>query len=139
MLGNLPPMALSLCAACARHVRVDDQVCPFCGTLREAKADPTTTSGNQRAPRFPRSSRAALVFGALAISASAAACSKETVAQVYGAPPPPPGTLGDAGTDGATSSPLLYRERDGATSIVAPYGAPPEPQHPDAGAKKVHP
>lgn len=130
MLGNLAFMGLSLCAACARHVHLDERECPFCGALRAPTHETTRTSS-------PLRSRAALVFGALAISATAAACSKETVAQVYGAPPPPPRSLDDAGTD--AGSPLMYRERDGEAAIVAPYGAPPEPQHPDAGAKKVHP
>lgn len=121
-------MGLSLCATCARHVRTEERTCPFCRAPHEPKDLPVPA-------RPPRGSRAALVFGALAVSASAAACSKETVAQVYGAPPPR--ALDDAGADGSTSSPLLYREPDGATSIVAPYGAPPEPKHPDAGAKKA--
>lgn len=133
-------MALSLCATCARHVRIEERTCPFCRAPHEASEAPVPAEP-------PRRSRAALVFGALAISASATACTKDTVAQIYGAPPPPsapptatsapPRASGDAGADSGTDSPLMFRERDGAPSIVAPYGAPPEPQHPDAGAKKA--
>ncbi len=67
----------------------------------------------------PRMSRAAMVFGAVALAASAEACQKETIAQPYGAPPTPM----DAGPP---------RE-----SMVQPYGAPPSPM--DAGVRALAP
>ncbi len=85
-----------------------------------------------------------MVFGAMAVSVSAAACSKETIAQPYGAPPNPPRE--DAGATmvtlyGAppepppTPSSKIEPSAVPQTAIAAPYGAPPMP-HPDAGPTK---
>ncbi|HQY65443.1 MAG TPA: hypothetical protein PK141_28820 [Polyangiaceae bacterium] len=105
-------MALSLCPACTRHVRTEHTTCPFCG----AERPPAATVAEAEPGR--RLSRAALVFGVVAVSVSAQACGKETIAQPYGAPPTP----ADAGPPVET--------------IAQPYGAPPTPPPvpPDAGA-----
>ena len=101
--------------------------CPFCGAVALAEPAPVQSS------RL-RLDRAALVFGAMAVSVGAAACSRETVAQPYGAPPQPPSE--DAGASAVVA---LYGAPP-ATAIAAPYGAPPTPiPDPvlDAGLKKA--
>jgi hypothetical protein len=77
---------LAGCPACARHVRVDEASCPFCGTsLPEA-------FHVRPVPRAPpgRLSRAALyALGAAGtVSASIACGSTPTPSPPYGAPPP---------------------------------------------------
>lgn len=94
-----------------------------------------------------------MVFGAMAVSIGAAACSKETptVAAAYGAAPPPSDAQSptvpiarepdavDAGV--APVVPVAPPRDAGRTSAVAkPYGAPPGPElypgggHPYGGA-----
>jgi len=108
--------------------------CPFCGELVAEGPTPEAARG--------RLSRAALVFGAVAISVGAAACSKETIAQPYGAPPTPhpPDDGGGAmvalyGGPPEVPTPPSATPPASATAVVAPYGAP---QHfPDAAAPKA--
>ncbi|MFO0613323.1 MAG: hypothetical protein U0414_12080 [Polyangiaceae bacterium] len=56
------------CASCARHVRVADVSCPFCGAVRAAHA----AGGDALRPRAKR----AIAF--VAASLSAASCSNAT-------------------------------------------------------------
>ncbi len=79
-----------------------------------------------------------MVFGAVAISVGAAACSKETIAQPYGAPPNPhpPEDAGAAVVSLYGAPPEVPTTPP--TAIAAPYGAPPDLPRPtiDAGASK---
>lgn len=78
-----------------------------------------------------------MVFGAVAIGASAAACSKETIAQPYGAPPiPPQEDAGSAVVALYGAPPELPPTPSAAPTIVQPYGAPPDIPGPDAAAPK---
>ncbi|MBL9107879.1 MAG: hypothetical protein JNM74_01360, partial [Myxococcales bacterium] len=75
-------MALVTCSACTRHVRETESACPFCGatvTLRAAAPVCTNPSGL---------SRAALVFGGLAVAASVAACTPSEPGPAPLTPPP---------------------------------------------------
>lgn len=126
-------MALVLCSSCNRHVRSASDACPFCGAT-VAPAEVEVSRG--------RLSRAAMVFGAMAVSVGAAACSKETVAQPYGAPPPPPMDGGPSAMAAIYGAPPVASASASVepTAIAAPYGAPPrdpDPKpKPDAGTKK---
>ncbi len=118
-------MALALCPSCTRHVRVSEDACPFCGAQLALVAEPPLPAGVIR-------SRAAL-FSALALSLSAAGCTKDgipndttTIVNPYGAPQPTPQpTLKGPDAQGPT------------TAIAAPYGAPPDPRPVDAGASRA--
>lgn len=107
-------MALSICSSCQRHVK-GDGACPFCGGA--------TTSGLARPPA-PRMARAAMLFGAAAVSA---ACTTSAVA-MYGAPGPFPDQDSGA-TDAASDARSDAAPSDAATDAedggpVAMYGAP---------------
>lgn len=97
-------MSLLLCAACDRHFRPSSGACPFCGATFVVVEERTTVDS---------ASRAALVFGGLALTSLMGCVTK---GDVYGAPPPPPREAGPT-----------------TESIVAPYGAAPPPEI-DAGA-----
>ncbi len=98
-------MALSVCTSCQRHVK-GDGACPFCGGA--ISAGPSRVAAS-------RMSRAAMLFGAAAVTA---ACTTSAVA-MYGAPGPAPDTDGgaDAASDAARDAPPL--------AVDAAYGAPP--------------
>lgn len=112
-------MALSLCAACARHVRSTDPLCPFCGhgPVGPAIAPRTVPEGATRAQIF---------LGALSLVAVAGAsgCSKteppqdstKGIVMPYGAPPNP---TPDAGSRADAAAPMQ------PPSPVGAYGAPP--------------
>jgi hypothetical protein len=108
--GHLRP-----CPSCARHVRVSEPACVFCGAaLGEAlRASPAPV------PPSVRLSRAALfALGTSALSLGAA-CGASTGALL------PPG----AGDAGETENVEAGYD---AGSTTAPYGLPPTPE--DAGA-----
>ncbi len=96
-------MALVVCRACSRHRRGEAENCPFCGEQE------IVIEGARLV--LASASRAALVFGGVALGASMSmgmGCVSK--GDVYGAPPPPPH---DAGTTFVTPAP--------------PYGEPPPP------------
>lgn len=118
------------CGDCGRHVRSDEERCPFC-----------------RAAISP--SRAALT-AAVALSAglSLAGCGPREVAAVYGGPPPPPPEVTAVPSESAsapqrpapsappapTAQPALPKTVTPPTKPPAPppnavpaYGAPPPP------------
>ncbi len=69
------------CGGCARHVRVGEGPCPFCGAVVEG-AGASVYDADPGAPRGLSRGRAALVLAAtVAASLSLAAC--------YGGPPRP--------------------------------------------------
>jgi hypothetical protein len=95
-----PEASLVACVSCARHLRVSEERCPFCGSSVAASA-----VAEPRLPPASRLGRAALYafgVGALSVAAAVAGCNHEgdgPVAPVYGAPPEFQDT--DAGHDAA--------------------------------------
>ena len=100
-------MALTLCAGCTRHIRNAERRCPFCGSEREATAEPAALDGTLRL------SRAALMVGtALALGA----CT--STAAAYGGPP-------NSGSESVQRPVYDAAADDDATAnAVAIYGAP---------------
>ncbi len=98
-------MALSVCSSCQRHVKGND-ACPFCGGA--------TSTGPARRPPS-RVARAAMLFGAAAVSA---ACSSST---------PEPKGAEDSGSD---APPLAF---DAAYGAPPPRDAGPDPDAADGG------
>ncbi len=100
-------MRLVACEGCARHVRTDEELCPFCGAGVIA---PTQALR----PLPGRLGRAAMfVAGAAVVAATATACGGTPL---YGAPPEDAGMV-DAGPGAAPA-----------------YGAPPADAGPDDDA-----
>ncbi|MGO8996953.1 MAG: hypothetical protein ACLQVI_26865 [Polyangiaceae bacterium] len=102
---------LRACTSCARHVRVSEAACPFCGVT----LGPSFGAAPAPLPPSARLSRAALVaFGTGTISI-AAACG--------GAVAGSSGPIGDAGRDtGMSAAPDGGEEQDSGLSIAPPYG-----------------
>jgi hypothetical protein len=114
---------LRACPSCARHVRVSEKTCPFCGgPLAEAfRAAP--------APRAPgaRLTRAALFAFGTGVLAVAPGCSSSSATGG-----------GDAGTDAGQGEPAY----GGPPFLDASYGGPPPdvyvpPVELDAGGDAV--
>lgn len=116
------------CPACQRHIRIDEEACPFCATAN-VPAEPR----RMPAGRF---TRAAVFAGALAGSAAlATGCGSSTpkpddtsgggdVTNNSGGGDP--GATADAGTAEEGPDPDLERTRpDPDHDIPMPYGAPP--------------
>ncbi|MFO0640045.1 MAG: hypothetical protein U0183_12585 [Polyangiaceae bacterium] len=137
-------MSLAPCAHCSRHVRAEDETCPFCRASLEPRA-----VERPRGPA-PSLSRAMLVFGAsVALAAGSEACGEpHTVVSLYGAPPsfedaaPPtaPDMSATAPPASASASPPAPIEpaptaapkppasaEPPKASMSSAYGAPPPP------------
>lgn len=113
---------LAACLSCRRHVRVDEQRCPFCGASEKATG-PSVVVG--------RTSRARLVALATSLGAAAVVSGCPTTQNaIYGGPPSPPAVDAappqeEAGAmDDASSTAPVPTEHP----PVALYGAPPSPQ-----------
>ncbi len=126
-------MSLSVCPSCARHRRIHDDACPFCGER--------TLSPEVARPLRSGATRAALVFGGVALGMG---CFSK--GDVYGAPPPPDaGTKMESSPVPAYGGPPLFELPDGARTFdpptprpaVAPSasGSPLGPPKPQATAK----
>jgi hypothetical protein len=114
---------LAACLSCRRHVRVDEERCPFCGASERASG-PVVSVG--------RTSRARLVALATSLGAAAvvAGCPSTQHASLYGGPPPPPAVDAappeeetGAVDDAQITAPTAPTEHP----PVALYGAPPAP------------
>jgi hypothetical protein len=125
---------LRACPSCARHARVSETACPFCG----AEFDQAFRSSPEpQGPRV-RLARAALVaFGALGTGslAATAACSSSSFQPLYGGSPvmtePQDGaaTQDDSG-DASSTTPSEAGAGDATTDgpVATPaYGAPGQP------------
>ena len=142
------------CTACARHVRVTEAACPFCG----ASVDASLAASPAPLPPAARLSRAALfALGAGTISlttacggavesntrddggATTADGSSQTgdgydggnIAVPYGLAPPPPDSgveTVDAGPPPADAAASPDAHDAGVIIIAPPYGLPPDPQ-----------
>lgn len=119
---STPPVTLSPCVACARHVRGDARACPFCGAPRVARRD-------EGASRFPRVSRAVLFAagatlglegcdGALVSTAHAEGFDAVSMVPQYGAP-----------SDWVRRPPREPPEADAGAPVVD-AGAPARPEAP---------
>ena len=107
---------LVACASCARHLRVTEPACPFCGAdlpdaLRSRPAPAVATS--------TRLSRAAIfAMSTSAATLCAAACSSSETQTLYGGPPlMVDAAYGGPPLDSGTDSPPLL--------LDAAYGGPP--------------
>jgi hypothetical protein len=124
---------LLACPACARHVRVDEDACPFCC------ADLPSWFRNTALPAAPaaRLSRAALhALRVSALSVTTAACGGTTVMPPYGQPPAPIDSgLGeeDAGTTEA-AQPDVNGPSDAMSDVSGPGEASTAM---DAGAEEA--
>ena len=114
---------LVACASCARHVRVSESACPFCGAvlpeeLRSRLAPLTSAARLSRAAVF------ALGTGAVSLGA-ACSTSEEQVDSVYGGPPMADAAYGgppqDSGADTARDAP-----EEAPPLVDAAYGGPPQ-------------
>jgi hypothetical protein len=112
------------CPSCARHVRLTETGCPFCGVAIDLSEAPTRPMPVQRLGRA-----ATFAFGA-AVATSVAACSGNPV-PLYGAPPVDTGT---AQQDGGVA-PLYGAPSDAGSdaAVLAMYGGPPPDAGTDAG------
>jgi len=111
------------CRACARHVRLHDAVCPFCGG---SNADAATRVSSVRvlSKRLPRVALFAVGAGTIALAACGdsssgsgteatdAAADAPTAMPLYGGPPMHP-------VDASTT------DAEPDTSFVGAYGGPP--------------
>ncbi len=101
---------LIVCDSCARHVKKGAEDCLFCGAV---------LIGRSARPDMGVTRMRALVFGALT-AASAAACTPQPTASMYGAPPVPVEPV-DAAAPDAPVTPA---------PIVTAYGVAPMPDPP---------
>lgn len=107
-------IALRLCQGCARHVRADEDRCPFCAGALEAQ--PRTLVHEAPSNR----ARAALIAGALALGACNNGNTYEaSTAGAYGGPPSSGSTQQPESADAAAA------EEASVPTVVAIYGAPP--------------
>ncbi|HQY62689.1 MAG: hypothetical protein IPF92_06535 [Myxococcales bacterium] len=109
-------MSLRPCAACERHRRDAEPCCPFCG--ERSLLEPAGRSGD-----VALRTRAALVFGGVALAAAAAV----SCAPKYGGPPPlePAPPAPSTTTPGAPAAPPGDAGPQ-PPSVVPLYGAPPD-------------
>ena len=107
------------CAQCSRHVRVEDEICPFCRSRVEPRGAERGRGGAQGL------SRAMLVFGAsVALAAGSEACGEpHTVVSLYGAPP----SIEDA-------APPTAPDMSAAVPPASASASPPAPIAPAASA-----
>ena len=125
---------LRACPSCARHARVSETACPFCGSAFDQAF---RSSPEPQGPRV-RLARAALIaFGALGTGslAATAACSSSSSEPAYGGTPvmtePLDGSAahddsGDAGATTASEASAGDATTDGPVATPA-YGAPGQP------------
>jgi hypothetical protein len=92
--------SFALCPGCARHVKPDETVCPFCQGALVPQKDRGVCAGPCSGHRFPRLGRAALVAAGAALLCTS--CQLST-GQSYGTsavrPPVDAGDQADAGPD----------------------------------------
>jgi hypothetical protein len=107
---------LAPCAACARHVRVSEEACPFCGVPLAASM---RASAPPRGPAMRLTRAALFAFGALGASAvaatAAAGCGTTTQNGLYGGP-------AIDFTDGGDESDATYAPQDGSPGIEPDAG-----------------
>ncbi len=126
---------LLACPSCARHFRVDDERCPFCGAARPESFD--TAPAPEPPPRgLSRAALAAVrvagvVGSGAAIAIALSGCHRSSDAglnqmTLYGGPPPEASGAGDLDAATPPATPDVARH-------AAVYGAPPPRHSNDAG------
>ena len=94
---------LAPCVSCARHVRVTEDACPFCGA---ALAASLRESAPPRGPAVRLGRAALLAFSALGTTGTLSAtpdCSSSSIAPPYGIFPQPEQDAGEDGSDGGAA------------------------------------
>jgi len=127
------------CPSCARHVRVNEGGCPFCG---ESLSDEFRAAPRPRGPgaRLSRAALFAFGSGTLAV-AGACSSSSDTPVPVYGSP-----VMLDAGDGGESVAPDATVVPDASTADAEPdvpvatpaYGAPGQPVEPVDASDDQH-
>ena len=119
------------CPTCARHVRVTESSCPFCGALLEE-----SFRASPRIVRRPigRVTRASIYALGTSTVAFATACGDPTITPLYGAPgyPPPDATTEDVQARPHYGGPPADAGQDAFPIVDAAYGGPPIDAGPDA-------
>lgn len=116
------------CPACARHARVSEEACPFCG---EGFTESFRAALRPRPPGGRLTRAALFAVGAGGLVAASACGSGASGNVLYGAPPAtddggvsaPVDASGDAPVDGAPDSPATDLVDGG--NYAVPYGLPP--------------
>ena len=114
-------LSLRICPGCARHVRADEDRCPFCALALDARPRAHVHEApSQRA-------RTALIVGALTLAACNSGQSNSydpSAASGYGGPPSSGSTQEPMNSDAAAV------EEASAPTVIAIYGAPPAKDEP---------
>jgi uncharacterized membrane protein YgcG len=106
---------LTPCSACSRHVRVDAQACPFCGSAIAALAPRAVPRG--------RLTRAAVFVAGTALAGASGCGGSESAEDGQDYDTTGGGDTGGGSSGGGGDS---YNDDDDADHDVAmPYGAPP--------------
>jgi len=126
------------CSGCARHVRITEGVCPFCGTaaprsLEEVLHSEPPPPGLSRAVRYGyRRFRLAKAVAGAALLATGA-CDSAPVA-AYGGPPPTlpvqaPSPPDASGVADAANAPVSAAYGAPPPTLSAPTPSPPSPSN----------
>jgi hypothetical protein len=127
------------CPSCARHVRVSEGGCPFCG---ESLSDAFRAAPRPQGPGA-RLGRAALFAFGTGTLTLASACSSSSDTPLYGVPPGTAPIALDAGDDGETTAsdgavgPDASAEPD-APGVTPVYGSPVQPVEPTDASDDHH-
>jgi hypothetical protein len=121
--------SLIACPSCARHVRADEQLCPFCrcGLPSDFGAGPVPMPPPEGLSRFQRYRAISVGTGVVAAAtALTAACSSPPATQTfYGAAPIGAGALWNAGHDAGNDA----RGLDASATADAPETSIPDAIH----------
>ncbi len=125
---------LVVCPACARHVRVDETACPFCGTGLPPHMQPKVAvappAGLGRAALY------AFRVGTLSLTATAAACGGSVSGSSGDGAPPPDAAIGDSpesldASSAADAPSDAASQADARADAASPDGSRPEGGSPD--------
>jgi hypothetical protein len=111
-------IAMVPCSGCTRHVRVNDNACPFCGTVVSATEARIVPDAPRRITRA-----AAFLFGA-AVAVTACGDDEHVGVPVYGAPAVGGGGQGADGGQGGEAGQGGNGGDAGMGGMGALYGAP---------------
>jgi hypothetical protein len=123
------------CSACARHVRVTESLCPFCGSVmlprrleQEPLPEPPPAGVSRAGLLAYRAVAAKAVAGAALLAA--AACDSPPLATAYGGPPP-------MSSQGAATLDAASGVDAGSAMSSEVYGGPPPDATPPDAAKAI--
>jgi hypothetical protein len=123
------------CPSCARHVRVSEGGCPFCG---ESLSDEFRAAPPPRGPGARLGRAALFAFGTGTLTLASACASTSSSTPAYGVP-----FMFDAGDDGESTAPDAAVVPDALVEPDAPvatpvYGAPGQPVEPTDASDDHH-